>query len=420
MYALGIQNVRLATELSQARHDWDTLQHSYRANTHARFVYQTTLARIVAHVQDFSDDTVLIEDILRWDGECEHLEGEEEQLDDEELQGQERIPSLHGSIRSLGSNGSGTELHAYNSTTPNSPVQAVKKSRYHNGPIIIDWNDVETAVSSEFESPSSILGLPYSYCRSTHESLNDQNNCMKCEIEKWKASMARIRACNQNEVNELLKHQHTLTKVVDRIKASSFRSTEKIVKWYEECIEEAKRCGSFSEKDAEDLIAGVDDPRRTTRRRSSSGGGGHVDHEPTQQKKADCDETLPIGTISSDQAQDEGKEENVVEHAHIPRTSEKVLDSSICPDTFDGKEREEDTTVRTMSSSMDDPPCPVDPPNEGLISSSILSSSPPSQLYDNKTMQTTLPQTAVPNKPPSTISPPVSTRVETTCGCIIM
>eukprot|EP00529_Nitzschia_sp_RCC80_P018453 CAMPEP_0113448386 /NCGR_PEP_ID=MMETSP0014_2-20120614/4739_1 /TAXON_ID=2857 /ORGANISM="Nitzschia sp." /LENGTH=512 /DNA_ID=CAMNT_0000339595 /DNA_START=532 /DNA_END=2070 /DNA_ORIENTATION=- /assembly_acc=CAM_ASM_000159 len=415
MYALGIQNTRLATDLSQARHDWDTLQHSYRANTHARFVYQTTLARIVAHVQDFSDDKVLIEDILRWDGECEHLEEEhgdddDDDDDDEGLQGQERIQGLHGSIRSLGSNGSGGDLHAYNSTTPNSPVQAVKQSRYHNGPIIIDWNDVETTVSSEFESPSSLLGLPYSYCRSHHESLNEQNNCMKCEIEKWKASMARIRACNQNEVNELLKHQRTLSKVVDRIKASSFRSKEKVVKWYEECQEEAKRCGSFSEKDAEDLIAG---DLRTE---------GDLDHEAIQQKKADCNEKLKIGTDDSGQTQDEEKQGNVVEDVRVQKTSEKVLNSRIGPDgfeTFDGMEHEEDTTVRTMSSSMDDTACPLGPPNEGLMSTSTSSSFPPSQLKENKTMQTASSQTFVP-KPSSPSPPPVPTRVQTTCGCIIM
>jgi hypothetical protein len=253
-----LRNHQLTTQLVQAKQDWEALQKSFRANTHGRFVYQTTLARIVSHVQDFAggggcggdshDDPEmvrLVQDLVQWMHDCEHIEcpsiitGNSSGgggIDDENI-----IQSLHNKNTSLTTDdndssagkkgGSKRRSSGSNSSTNRTPI--------------IDYNDVQP-----FLDTSTVPIFP-SFLKTHHESLQEQNDMLEQEIAKWQSSMARIRLCNRREAAELLCHQKTLRKVVERIQnCSNFQYQDQVLLWYDQCQKEAERCGSFSEQEA--------------------------------------------------------------------------------------------------------------------------------------------------------------------------
>jgi hypothetical protein len=238
---------------------------------------------------------------------------------------------------------------------------------------------------------------------------------MKHEIEKWKASMARIRACNRVEVHELLKHQRTLAKVVDRIKESSFCSKDKVIRWYEDCQEEAKRCGSFSEKDAEEYIAGIQGDDRNI------SGGGATDGGP-QEQQADEDEVTKISSGDGSKPSKGTKEESLVfspsaetSHTVTVHTSKGSKPGSHCDrmHTLDCKDHEDDKTERTMSSSIDDPLRPIEPllPPSPLNGDETGGPTPLSSSSTKSTKGKAVPPSTFPSRP---------VPAETLCGCVVM
>ena len=231
-YALQTRNHNLTVHLVEAKQAWETLQASFRANTHARFLYQTTLARIVNHVQDFSDQDdpqqlQLVCDLLKWTEECEHLVAVGRDL-------------TNMSSTTASEDGESGEI------LPGSVERSHSLSGGSNRTPIIDYADVQIYVDTSLNATKS---LPSAWLMN-HKSLEEQNDNLEKEIQKWQASMARIRLCNKREASELLTHQKTLRKVVERITNSDFASKECIIEWYERCQKEAERCGSFSERDA--------------------------------------------------------------------------------------------------------------------------------------------------------------------------
>ena len=58
-------------QLIKMKEDLKNRQAFYLAEAHARVVYQKTLARIVAQVQEKSRDAQLVEDVVIWALECE-------------------------------------------------------------------------------------------------------------------------------------------------------------------------------------------------------------------------------------------------------------------------------------------------------------------------------------------------------------
>jgi hypothetical protein len=230
-YALQSRNHSLTVKLVEAKKAWEALQASFRANAHARFLYQTALARIVNHVQDFSDlddptQLQLVSDLLKWTEECEHIV----------LQNR--------------------DIHISSTTSEdstNSQDIILKGTETNRGFLgsnripIIDYNDVQVYVDTSLEA--HVTNIPSAWTMN-HESLRDQNDNLEKEVMKWNASMTRIRVCNKREASELLTHQKTLRKVVERVQESDFSRKDEVLEWYEACQREAEQCGSFSEQDA--------------------------------------------------------------------------------------------------------------------------------------------------------------------------
>jgi hypothetical protein len=68
------ENAKLAAELVRIKHEWEVAREVLQANARTRFVYQTTLARIVAHVQTVTDrpeSSPLVHDVLMCCQGCE-------------------------------------------------------------------------------------------------------------------------------------------------------------------------------------------------------------------------------------------------------------------------------------------------------------------------------------------------------------
>ncbi|KAG7369373.1 hypothetical protein IV203_032116 [Nitzschia inconspicua] len=166
----------------------------------------------------------LVQDLIQWTHDCEHINNDYQ------------TATVEGGDSINQSNTSNTSNES-DSAGEGSP----KRPSFTNRTPIIDYNDVQPFIDT---SKVPVVVLTH------HESLQEQNDSLQREIQKWHQSMARIRICNQREAAELLCHQWTLRKVVERIQASSFEHQGDVLRWYEYCQREAERCGSFSETEA--------------------------------------------------------------------------------------------------------------------------------------------------------------------------
>jgi hypothetical protein len=234
---IGPQNPKLTEELVQAKAEWKALLAVYRANSHAKFLHQTALGRIVAHVRAHTekpDSSPLVRDVVRWENECEQLSTpERDQLN---WDGSDDSPDDASSVSSGASEG-----------------RRVPRLR-----MPLDYQDVQPYLRAD-----ELEGVTYSTGRSNRNAVTKQNKSLRKEIAKWKKSAGRIRSATLVEVKELLNHQRALRKVVDRIRQDDATTAssappcpvvDDVVRWYDECRREAEHCGALSEEAAVDYI----------------------------------------------------------------------------------------------------------------------------------------------------------------------
>jgi hypothetical protein len=393
-------NHHLTTQLVQAKTDWETIHRSYRANLHCRLVYQTTLARIVSHLQqqqqchdddDTDVDTTnakevirLHQDLVQWTQDCQHL----------------AIMTLHDD--------SDNDNDGNNTDESESNGNYDHHRHIHRTPIF-DYSDVfqqpqspsvvvvNTSIST---ATSTIIPAPYGSSSSSKnnnnnnnsqlffignpqlQSLQEQNDSLQKEIQKWQASMARIRLCNQREEVQLQCYQTTLRKVVDRIQQICHsndginhhhhhnNSNINVIRlWYDHCIQETKQY-----------------------RHQSFFFTQHLQPEDANQQ------TIATGCDRSDRCQSKDIEDGIhtkdsINGNHVPVDSSVVVLSVICKDDHDGQE-----TPATPSSTI----CPVvqcTHGNDTLVtlstktsSSSLLSSSTRVEVATTTTTTPTTPQ----------------------------
>lgn len=310
--AVGRKNQELTEDLVRAKHEWVSEQTILRANAHGRFVYQTALARIVARVRachhdnrddDDGDDEndegggggdgraesnsssslsssscPMVQDILRWVRECEHLTVAEPAA-------VQQRPSPPSSDGGGGGEGGGDNPHHR---------RTVIRGRPHPPAAVADHRGAEDvavlpALAADFDaaaSSSSMVRLVLSTrtlptsipVGNGGPSLEEQNRALLQEIANWTDGTARVRAANEVEVRELLAHQRTLQRVVERVRrgdgngngngncgdhqtpsSSSSSSSQQqqqlqqqllrsscvadVDRWYEECQKEAAKSG---------------------------------------------------------------------------------------------------------------------------------------------------------------------------------
>jgi hypothetical protein len=229
---IGPQNPKLTEDLVRAKAEWKALLAVYRANSHARFLHQTALARIVAHVWAHTEDpdsSPLVQDVVRWENECEQLAPPDQQQLDWD----------------------GGDESADDASSVSSGASEPPRLR-----MPLDYQDVQPFLNAD-----ELDGPTYTTGRSTRNAVTRQNKSLRKEIAKWEKSSGRIRSATLVEVKELLTHQRTLCKVVDRIRQDGGTTTaaprlvvEDVVRWYEECQKEAEQCGALTEEAAVEFI----------------------------------------------------------------------------------------------------------------------------------------------------------------------
>jgi hypothetical protein len=316
---IGPQNHKLTRELLQAKDGWETLLADYRANARGGFFYRTTLARVVAHVTARAQDEYVDDDDVD-DGQISELAAVARDITQWE---RECHPSPRDGATKTGTGGGGVAGGSSRSdvslSTPHRPPpRRLLPPDYEDVRPLLRSESASSFPSSSSSSSSSSRGRPL-----IQNAVSERNRSLREEIVQWEKSAERIQAATPGVVLELLTHQRTLRRVVDRIRriddtaeASSSSTTtttatrtatpaprdlvEDVLRWYEECQREAERCGSFTEEAAADYLrrGSSDDPSSSNDTKNGNGGTVEAERKFVKDGIPDDEQSIPA-TLST-------------------------------------------------------------------------------------------------------------------------
>jgi hypothetical protein len=340
MGLIGPQNPKLTKQLVQRKVEWKALQTMYRSNSRGRFLYSITLSKIVHYVdsqlEDHPEYLMLAHDILRWEQECENVI-----LPEQQPQQQQQRFLLQEKEREVGVSADNVGVDTKNNTdniaiTPpaslasTSTSSTLTSSQPHYNPglkMLLDHRDFQPFLREDIIDMVSVSSSndrnnhhsnPYRD-RPSRNAIIVQNRTLRNEIAKFQLSTKRIKDAILIEVQDLLCHQITLRKVIDRIQLEGGNVygsggggddnknnhdndndnenkndnnnsqqqkllVDSVLRWYDECQLEAKRCGSMSEDAAIEYIRNhlKDDDNNTidnTNRTATTTNNNHMTNE---------------------------------------------------------------------------------------------------------------------------------------------